>query len=102
MFEAAKNNSLAITRTGYVYKGLKLSERSWTCPNCGTRHDRDYNAACNIKEIGLKALPTERGEVKPVDCPLVDDRPCVLKSNDRKKQEKRGGKCASEAAKSLV
>ena len=23
-------------KCGYVYKGLKLSERSWTCPECGT------------------------------------------------------------------
>ena len=89
-------------KCGHVYKGLKLSERSWTCPKCGTHHDRDFNAACNIKEFGLKALPTERGKVKPVDCPLVDDRPRVLKSNGRKKQEKRGGIGISEAAKSLV
>ena len=84
-------------KCGYIYKGLKLSERSWACPECGTHHDRDFNAACNIKEFGLKALPTERGKVKPVDCPLVDDRPRVLKSNDRKKQEKRGGIGISEA-----
>lgn len=90
-------SSKACGRCGYVYKGLKLSERSWTCPECGTHHDRDFNAACNIKEFGLKALPTERGEVKPVDCPLVDDRPRALKSNDRKKQEKRGGIGISEA-----
>ena len=89
-------------KCGYIYKGLKLSERSWICPECGTHHDRDFNAACNIKEFGLKALPTERGKVKPVDCPLVDDRPRVLKSNGRKKQEKRGGIGISEAAKSLV
>ena len=75
---------------GYVYKGLKLSERSWTCSECGSHHDRDFNAACNIKEFGLKALPTERGKVKPVDCPTVDDRPRVLKNRGRKKQEKRG------------
>ena len=87
---------------GYVYKGLKLSERSWICPECGTHHDRDFNAACNIKEFGLKALPSERGDVKPVDCPTVDDRPRVLKSRGRKKQEKRGGIGISEAAKSLV
>ena len=84
-------------KCGHVYKELKLSGRSWTCPECATFHDRDFNAACNIKEFGLKALPTERGKVKPVDCPLVDDRPRVLKSNGRKKQEKRGDICISEA-----
>ena len=84
-------------KCGYIYKRLKLSERSWTCSECGAHHDRDFNAACNIKEFGLKALPTERGKVKPVDCPLVDDRPRVLKSNGRKKQEKRGDICISEA-----
>lgn len=95
-------SSKTCRKCGCVYKGLKLSERSWTCPECGAHHDRDFNAACNIKEFGLKALPTERGKVKPVDCPLVDDRPRVLKSNGRKKQEKRGGIGISEAAKSLV
>lgn len=43
-------------KCGHIYKGLKLSERSWTCPECGTHHDRDFNAACNIKDFGLKAL----------------------------------------------
>lgn len=77
-------------KCGHVYKGLKLSERSWICSECGTHHDRDLNAACNIKEFGLKALPAERGNVKPVDRPTVDDRPRVLKSRGSKKQEKRG------------
>lgn len=95
-------SSKTCSKCGCVYKGLKLSERSWTCPECGAHHDRDFNAACNIKEFGLKALPTERGKVRSVDCPLVDDRPRVLKSNGRKKQEKRGGIGISEAAKSLA
>ena len=77
-------------KCGYVYKGLRLSERSWTCQECGTHHDRDFNAAHNIKEFGLRALPSERGDVKPADCPTVDERPSVLKSRGRKKQEKRG------------
>lgn len=33
---------------GHKYKGLRLSECEWTCRNCGTRHDRDVNAAKNI------------------------------------------------------
>ncbi len=95
-------SSKSCGKCGYVYKGLKLSERSWTCLECGTHHNRDFNAACNIKEFGLKALPTERGKVKPVDCPTVDERPRVLKSRGSKKQEKRGGIGISEAAKPLV
>ena len=77
-------------KCGHIYKNLKLSERSWICPECGTRHDRDLNAARNIKEFGLKVLPVERGEVKPADCPTADDRHNALKSRGRKKQEKRG------------
>ena len=89
-------------KCGHVYKNLKLSERNWTCPECGTRHDRDLNAARNIKEFGLKALPVERGEVKPADCPPADDRHSALKSRGRKKQEKRGGVCVPEAAKCVA
>lgn len=61
---------------GYIYKALHLSERTWTCPECGTHHDRDLNAAQNIKAIGLgqKTLPSVRRKVKPVEKATVDDR----------------------------
>lgn len=41
---------------GFKYKGLKLEERFWTCPECGTYLDRDENAAINILNEGLKIL----------------------------------------------
>lgn len=39
---------------GYVNKELKLSQREWTCPNCGQHNDRDLLAATNIKRFGLQ------------------------------------------------
>lgn len=41
---------------GFKYKGLKLEERFWTCPECGIYLDRDENAAINILNEGLKIL----------------------------------------------
>lgn len=41
-----------------VYKNteLKLSDRQWTCPNCNTKHDRDFNAAFNIENEGARMI----------------------------------------------
>lgn len=38
---------------GYVNKDLTISERSWICPKCGTEHNRDENAAINLKNVAL-------------------------------------------------
>lgn len=41
---------------GYTLDKLDLATRQWTCPECNTTHDRDINAARNIKAAGLAVL----------------------------------------------
>lgn len=41
---------------GYKNKKLKSSDRKWICPECGTKHDRDINAAKNLKNYGIKII----------------------------------------------
>ena len=50
------SSSKTCHKCGYVYKGLTLGEREWTCPICGEHHDRDLNAAVNILLEGQRML----------------------------------------------
>jgi len=56
---------------GYINQNLNLSMREWDCPSCKKKHDRDYNAAINILNEGLKILSSgtddyrRRGEIRP-------------------------------------
>jgi putative transposase len=40
----------------YQVAEMPLEVRSWTCPSCGTHHDRDGNASANIRAEGIRIL----------------------------------------------
>ena len=51
-------------------EALTLKDREWTCPQCVTRHDRDHNAAINLKRLATftalpAASPSKNGGAAP-------------------------------------
>lgn len=50
---------------GYTTPKMPLSVREWVCPECGSIHDRDINAARNVLAAGL-AVSAHREAVSPV------------------------------------
>ncbi|HEX5297760.1 MAG TPA: zinc ribbon domain-containing protein [Streptosporangiaceae bacterium] len=60
-------SSKTCSACGYLLAELSLGTRAWQCPSCGTRHDRDHNAAKNILAAGLAVAGGDPGHACGAD-----------------------------------
>ena len=61
---------------GHVVDQLPLDIREWDCPKCATHHDRDGNAALNIRTEGIRILTIDGGNpVLAVQRPSKTNKP---------------------------
>ena len=64
MFEPS---SKTCSECGIINETLALADREWVCANCGSIHDRDFNAAKNIKQMGLNKQTPAGSREEPVE-----------------------------------
>jgi len=81
-------SSKTCSACGSYQAKMPLSVRDWTCPECGTQHDRDANAAKNIRSFATGGEPgIARGEgLRPVVIrhnPLGETRTEEIHDGDR-------------------
>lgn len=55
-------SSKTCSTCGHRLEALPLSVREWTCPSCGVVHDRDLNAAINLKHMAVSSTVSACGE----------------------------------------
>jgi putative transposase len=60
-------SSKTCSACGYLLSDLSLKTRHWSCPSCRTRHDRDINAAKNIRAAGLAVAGGNPGDACGAD-----------------------------------
>jgi transposase len=58
-------SSKRCSECGHAVRAMPLKVREWTCPECGSIHDRDINTARNVLAAGL-AVSAHGETVSPV------------------------------------
>ena len=84
-------SSKTCSACGFLLAELSLGTRRWACPGCGTRHDRDINAAQNILAAGLAAATGNGGEACGADIRHGQEPPPVQTAVNQEPRPARAG-----------
>ena len=82
IIKAGKNfpSTKLCSNCGYKNEKLTLETRKWTCPSCGKKHNRDINAAVNLRNNALSTLGS-RGFQACGDSYLCETSKAIIEVN---------------------
>ncbi len=83
-------SSKTCSACGFLLAELDLGTRVWACPGCGTRHDRDLNAAKNILAAGLAAAAGNGGDACGADVRHGQETPVQTAVNQEPRPARAG------------
>ena len=80
-------SSRLCSKCGWKNEALTLSDRTWVCAQCGAHHDRDLNAALNLKRLATEtalpvASPTSNGGAAAGTVPAVVGKVTPVRYDD--------------------
>lgn len=94
-------SSKTCSACGHVVDKLPLSKREWTCPECGSVHHRDENAAINLELVGAtcpEPPADDRSDTRGEIAALAAGRPAVKPWSVTRELQPAGEPCGVFAA----